>query len=292
MCSPQVMQIVKERLMGKSRDDVLYDLRRRNFLKASGLAAVSLAVMPSLPRPTPVKVLQEVSLGAAVDLSYVLGAATPMYGATDPVPTDETIVTVEDDGFFFKSWNFWEHSGTHLDAPAHFVAGAETVDQLAPGMFAAPLVVIDISAKAEEEADAMVTAEDIQAWEADNGEIPPGALVCMYSGWGSRWPDPVAYRNPDADGVMHFPGFGPDGAQFLVEERSIAGIGVDTLSQDVGASATFDVHYTILGAGKYGLENLSNLDQLIGKQATVFVGVPRYEAGSGGPCRVIAWVNE
>jgi len=134
----------------------------------------------------------------------------------------------------------------------------------------------------------MLTVEDIEAWEAENGEIPAGALVCMYSGWDERWSDMEAFRNADADGVQHYPGFGGDAANFLLENRDIVGIGVDTLSLDIGASTTFDVHLSVLPAGKYGLENLANLGQLVGQSATVMVGIPRYEAGSGGPCRVLA----
>jgi kynurenine formamidase len=110
----------------------------------------------------------------------------------------------------------------------------------------------------------------------------------MYSGWESRWNNSDDFRNADDDGVMHFPGFHGDAAAFLVEERDIHGIAVDTLSLDYGPSSTFDTHFTILGAGKFGLENVANLAMLKDRQATVIVGVPRWEGGSGGPCRVLA----
>jgi kynurenine formamidase len=121
--------------------------------------------------------------------------------------------------------------------------------------------------------------DDLAAWESANGEIPVGAAVCMYSGWEERFGD---------DGAMHFPGFHVEAAQFLVGERDIIGIGVDTLSLDYGPSSTFDTHIVILGAGLWGLENLANLSMLMGQEAYLVAGVPRYQEGSGGPGRVLA----
>jgi kynurenine formamidase len=265
-------------------------INRRNFLRLGGFAAAGLAVAPSLSRPNARSLFRQEMSGEIVDLSHVLSHGIPLYSLTDHQPTYETLVTVQANGFYKQLISFDEHSATHMDAPAHFDAEGVTVDNLDPHMFVAPAVVIDISAKAAEDPDAMVTPDDLTAWEAANGEIPAGALVCMYSGWESRWPDVETYRNPDADGVMHFPGFHGDAAKWLVEERDIVGIGVDTLSLDHGASTTFDTHLTILPAGKYGLENLRNLSALMGKAATIMVGIPRYQNGSGGPCRVLAMI--
>lgn len=282
MCSPHIMKMVQEH--------EAHTLSRRNFLRFGGLTAAGIAVAPTVSRPHLNRLSRHESAGEIIDLTHVLANGIPLYSLTDHQPSAETLVTVQENGFYKQLRTFDEHSGTHMDAPAHFAVDGVTVENLDPSMFVAPAVVIDITAKAEAEADAMVTPEDIAAWESENGEIPPGALVCMYSGWESRWPDIEAYRNPDADGVMHFPGFSGDAAAMLLEERDIVGIGVDTLSLDIGSSTTFDVHLSILPAGKYGLENLRNLSQLIGKSATIMVGIPRYENGSGGPCRVLAMV--
>jgi kynurenine formamidase len=151
-----------------------------------------------------------------------------------------------------------------------------------------PIVVIDISRKTESEADAAVSVDDLVGFERRHGRIPRQALVCEYSGWESRVGDPDAFKNTGADGLYHFPGFGIDAVEWLLANRSISGIGVDTLSLDVGASQTFDVHVTLLGADKYGLENLANLSQIPPRGAEVFVGVIPWEEGSGGPCRVVA----
>jgi kynurenine formamidase len=217
----------------------------------------------------------------------VFSTSVPTYILSDTATREDT-VTVANDGFYIQRWSFGEHTGTHVDIPAHFVADGETSDNYPADLLVSPAVVIDIAARAEEDPNTMVTVEDIQAWESANGEIPPGALVAMYSGWDTKWNDIAAFRGDPGDGSLNFPGFSGDAAAFLVEERDIHGIAVDTLSLDPGPSATFDVHLTILSAGKYGVEGVANLAQLRDANATVVVGVNRWEEGSGGPARVLA----
>lgn len=285
MCSPKVAQVVSERV----KKEGLPALSRRNFLKLGGMAAAAGLVTAHglvLPRRARAQEMMNV-----VDLTHVFNVNPPTY-VPGVVPSKTTRVSVENDGFYIQDWNFSEHTGTHLDIPAHFIADGETVDNYAVGLFVSPAVVIDISAKAAENPDAELDVADIEAWESANGEIPAGALVCMYSGWESKYGDVEAFRNADADGVMHFPGFSAAAAEFLVTQRDIHGIAVDTLSLDNGPSTTFDVHYTILGAGKYGVENVANLGMIKDSMATVVVGVPRWEDGSGGPCRVLAMTGE
>lgn len=281
MCSPHVAKVVSERIKKEGRPRV----SRRNFLKL-GAAAAGLAAVGQVTTRPRVARAQEMN-GTVLDLSHAFPTEVATY---DPglTPTRETLVTVEENGFFMQQWTFGEHTGTHVDIPAHFVADGETVDNYPAEMLVATAIVIDIAAKAEDNPDAELTVEDLQAWEAENGEIPLGALVCMYSGWEERWSSVEDFRNADEDGVMHFPGFHGEAAAFLVEERDIKGIAVDTLSLDNGPSTTFDTHLTILGAGLYGVENVANLAQIKGQMATVITGVPRWEAGSGGPARVIA----
>jgi kynurenine formamidase len=280
MCDGHVAKVVRERIQREG----LPSVSRRNFLRFGGMAAAAAAVSRFTGS---VAKAQDTAMPEVVDLSHIFRINPPTYVPTD-VPSRSTLVTVEENGFYIQQWTFGEHTGTHVDIPAHFVADGETVDIYSPQLLVSPAVVIDIAAKAEENPDAELTVDDIMAWESENGEIPAGALVCMYSGWESRYESVEEFRNADADGVMHFPGFSGDAAAFLVTERDIHGIAVDTLSLDNGTSTTFDTHYTILGAGKYGIENVANLAQLIGKPAQVVVGVPRWEAGSGGPCRVLA----
>jgi kynurenine formamidase len=281
MCSPLIQHVVQQRIATEGTPK----FSRRNLFKLGSAAAAGIALTASgLAVPRRARANGDMAL---MDLSHVFSPNAPTYSGT-PGASRVDQVTVEADGFYIQEWTFAEHTGTHMDIPAHFIADGETVDNYAVGLFLSPAVVIDISAKTADNDDATLDVADIEAWEAENGEIPAGAMVCMYSGWESRWDDVDAFRNPDADGVMHFPGFSGEAAEFLVSERDIHGIAVDTLSLDIGASTTFDVHYTILGAGKYGLENVANLSSLMGTGANIIVGVPRWEEGSGGPCRVMA----
>lgn len=283
MCSPKIAQVVSERFEKEGRPG----FSRRNFLKMGGITAAGLSIVGGL---SPVRrALAQDAMGQVVDLSHVFATSVPTY---DPaaLPSRKDVVTVEANGFYIQEWTFGEHTGTHVDIPAHFIADGERADVYAAELMVSTAIVIDIAAKAESDPDAMVTVEDLMAWESANGEIPPGALVCMYSGWDVRWNDIAKFRNADDSGVMHFPGFSGEAAAMLVEERDIHGIAVDTLSLDPGPSATFDVHFTILGAGKYGVENVANLAMLKDKMATVVVGLPRWESGSGGPARVLAMI--
>jgi kynurenine formamidase len=284
MCSPKVAEVVRSRIAREG----LPNVSRRNFLRMGTAAASGVAVASLGVNARSAKAYRD--LEQVVDLSHVFGTTMPTYTPGE-APTREDHVTVAANGFYIQKWSLFEHAGTHMDIPAHFIADGETVDVYPADRFLARAVVIDISAKAESDDDAMVMLEDIEAWESANGNIPECAVVFMYSGWESRWNDVDAFRNPDESGMMHFPGFSGEAASYLVSERNIFGIGVDTLSLDIGASTTFDVHYTILGAGKFGIENVANLASIIdAEDAKVVIGVPRWEAGSGGPCRVLALV--
>lgn len=271
MCAPKVMDVVNKQLL------------RRDLFKASLVGAASAALATSRVKA------QEMMLSTnnLVDLSHTVHADIPMWPGT-PSPEVSTLVTVADDGFYGNVWTLWEHTGTHMDAPAHFIEGAATADQLDVASFIVPIAVVDIAEKAATDPDAVVKVADLEAWEAEHGELPAGAVVLMHSGWAERITDPESYRNTDADEVMHFPGFSAEAAEFLVSERDITGIGTDTLSLDPGNSATFDAHVTVLGASKYGLENVANLPNIPAAGAHLIVGQPKLQDASGGPVRLLA----
>ena len=147
---------------------------------------------------------------------------------------------------------------------------------------------VDISKRVGRDPDAMVLPSDLADYERHHGRIPRGAVVAMSSGWDSRVGDTDAYLNVGADGLQHFPGFGKDAVEWLIERRDIAAIGVDTLSLDPGEAASFDAHVTLLTANRYGIENLANLRRVPPRGATIFVGVVPWDQGSGGPARVWA----
>ncbi|MDZ4764197.1 MAG: cyclase family protein [Chloroflexota bacterium] len=284
MCSPKIAQVVQERIAKDGRPS----FSRRDMFRFGGAAAAGLAVA-SFAAPTQ-RAHAYRDLETVVDLSHVFGTTVPTYTPGE-APTREDHVTIAANGFYIQKWQFFEHAGTHVDIPAHFIEGETTVDDYPPEKLLARAVVIDISERAADDPDTALTVEDIEAWETANGAIPECGVVFMYSGWESRWDDVDAFRNADADGVMHFPGFSGEAAAWLVENRRIFGIGVDTLSLDPGNSTTFDTHYTILGAGKFGIEGVANLASIMGNnEAKVIVGVPRWEDGSGGPCRLLALV--
>lgn len=151
-----------------------------------------------------------------------------------------------------------------------------------------PAVVIDISDRAKNEPDTSVTVDDINAHERQFGQIEKGAMVLMNSGWAARASNADSFRNADGKGQFHFPGFSADAADFLLQQRGIAGVGVDTLSIDEAIAQGAPVHHKVLGADRIGLENLKNLELLPRTGVRLFIGVVPYEQGSGGPCRVYA----
>ena len=228
-----------------------------------------------------------VNIDNIVDLTHVLSRSTPIWPGS-PTIAMIPMATHEKDGYFGNQLVVMEHHGTHLDAPLHFAKGGWSTDQLPASALVAPAVVIDIRPKAAGSPDAAVTMDEIRAWESAHGRIPDGAAVLLNSGWAARINDQDAFRNTGPDKMMHFPGFDKEVAQFLLAERSIVGVGVDTLSADLGNSQTFDVHNTLLPANKWVLEAVANLENIPPAGAHIFVGVPKHAGGSGGPARVIA----
>jgi kynurenine formamidase len=183
---------------------------------------------------------------------------------------------------------FDEHTGTHVDAPSHFVAGAVSADRLPVDRLIAPLAVISLVDRASREPDTLVSVDDLLDWEKRHGRLPAGALVAMHSGWDDRVMNIDRFLNRDAKGTMHMPGFSEQAVRFLVGERDISGVGVDTLSLDAGAAQKFVAHVAVLGAGKFGVELMANLGRVPPSGATVIVGAPKHVGGTGGPARVLA----
>ncbi len=225
------------------------------------------------------------------DLTYPLNATSPYWPAENYVPFSlHTIATLKKDGVLSKSFTSPEHLGTHIDAPNHFEPNQPSVDQIPPKQLFAPGVVIDVAPQAEIDADYRITKADIDTWEKQHGPIPKGAVVLANTGWGRFWTNFDRYKNQDIRGGLHFPGFSAEAAKFLVKERNIKGIGIDTLSIDYGPSKDFIVHHIINGAGKYGLENVAHLDKLPPRGFYLVIAPIKIETGSGGPTRLFAVV--
>jgi kynurenine formamidase len=227
-----------------------------------------------------------------VDLTHAINAQVPTYELSDkPAFRATTVATVDKDGYFAREISLPEHFGTHLDAPAHFARGLWTVDQIPPERFVALMAVLDVTAAAKSNPDSQVSVEDVARWEQVHGQIPANAVVMAYTGWGARWNSAKDYRNADDKGVMHFPGYSLEAAKFLVEARSVIGLGIDTLSIDYGPSKDFPVHQYTLAHSLYHLENVANLDRVPAAGATVVVAPMKLEGGSGSPVRILALVH-
>lgn len=286
----------------KCQQKFLTNFSRREFLKKLGVGATAALAVSSVPAlatvaqaksapPIPVaQDLPQLQVGffsKVVDLTHTLTPEFPTFSG-QPQLELETVVTLANDGYNIYRWILQEHTGTHMDAPFHF-SDQLTADQIAPADLIGPLAVVDIRAKAAENPDAELTLDDLKAWESTYGELPAGAIVAMNSGWDAEVTSDK-FRNADDDGVMHFPGFHVEAIEFMMAERDVKGIFVDTLSLDYGPSTTFEVHLTWLPANKWGMECVANLGQLPPFGATVIVGGPKIAGASGGPSRVLALV--
>lgn len=284
MCVPGTQEVVMKRLS------------RRDFFKTTAALIAGAMVPPSAldavegrSDALDLSGLMQRPFRRAVDLTHVITEDFPTYFGTQNLDI-ETLFTFESDGFNMYRWNLVEHTGTHMDAPFHFSPDGMSADVIPLSMLIVPLVVVDIRAKAEENPDAQLTVEDLRRWERRHGRIPRDACVAMNSGWAEKVSTPE-FRNADANGVLHFPGFHIDAAQFLLEERQVNGIAVDTLSLDYGPSPDFAVHYLWLPSNRWGMEAVANLDALPPRGTTLIVGGPKVIGATGGPSRLIALVS-
>src|SRR6059058_4649582 len=222
-----------------------------------------------------------------LDLSYAISDKLVPWPGDEKWFEAKVNASVEKNGYFTRSFWMLEHYGTHLDASAHFPPGKTTVDQIPVQQLFGPAVVLDVRAEGAKDADYQLPAARVEEWEKRHGRIADGAIVLLRTGWAARWPDAQKYRNQDAQGRMHFPGFSAEAVKLLIERR-ISGLGCDSMSVDHGASADFAVHHLALGSGLYHLENLADLSALPESGAFLVVAPIKLEGGSGGPVRVFA----
>lgn len=259
-------------------------LSRRALFRGAGAAGLAAAAAAATGAPAALAQGHT----SVEDLTHELNENFPTFFGQQQFFMDKKFDFAKD-GFNLYELRVNEHTGTHMDAPLHFSADGISVAEIPVGDLVVPLCVVDIRGKADADPDAQVTPDDISAWVAANGPIPERACVAMLSGWQSRIGSD-GYRNADAGGVMHFPGFHPEATQMLLEETQAAGMAVDTLSLDFGASPDFATHYAWLPAGRWGIEAIANLDRLPAAGATLVVGAPKHRGGTGGPARVFALV--
>ncbi len=271
MCNACLIESVKSSMLS----------RRALFAGAATTTAALIASGLTTARPALAQ-----ATGRVVDLTHAWDGSFPTFDGL-PGIIYEPAVKFDESGYQLWKLTIFEHSGTHIDAPLHFTRDGTSVADLPPENLICPLCVIDLTAKARDDANAMVEPADIEAWVSANGEIPKGACVAMNSGWAARLGSPDFRNTPD--GALAFPGFSK-AATDLLAGLDVASVGVDTLSLDPGNSADFAVHFSWLPGGRFGIENLANLDQMPAKGATVFIGAPKHKGGTGGPARVMAMV--
>ncbi len=224
-----------------------------------------------------------------VFLSHVLAAGAPVFPGDPPVEI-RPAATIERDGFYLQSLTIGEQSGTHWAAPAHFSPGQPAADELDPGDFIRPAVVLDVRAEAARNADFALDVPWIRPWETAFGPIPPGCAVIMWTGFEEKWHDPPAYLNRDAEGVLHYPGFGAEAARWLVEHRSAGALGTDTLGIDPGCDTGYGANQALLSGHRLHLENLCGLSEMPPVGGWIIVGGIRVRAGSGSPATVFGLI--
>ena len=237
-----------------------------------------------------------------VDLTQPLSERTPILRLPEPFANTprfrlRELSRYDERGpaWYWNAFEGGEHTGTHLDAPVHWVTGQQRDDvaQIPAGRLVGPAVVLDRSAEVAKDPDHLLRIEDVEAFEAEHGRLPEGGWLLYRTGWDARADDEDAFLNADEAGP-HTPGIAADCARWLAEERPIVGLGVETVGTDAGAAGGFDppfpCHSFLLGAGKYGLTQLANLARLPATGALLVVAPLKIVRGSGSPARVFALV--
>ncbi len=242
----------------------------------------------------------DVFTGAAgewVDLTHAFSEETIYWPTAESFDLEEVAHGETEGGYFYAAYRFSaaEHGGTHLDAPIHFARDRATTDEVSLSRLIAPAAVVDVSDSASVNPDYRVRVSDLQAWETAHGRIPEGAILLLRTGWSDRWPDRARYLGTEAAGPeavpqLHFPGLHPDAARWLVENRAVAAVGLDTPSIDYGQSTDFMAHRILYEAGIPGFENVARLDRLPPWGAYVVALPMKIAGGSGAPLRIVGFV--
>lgn len=255
---------------------------RRGFVKGAAATAAGFAATAATPA-------RARSFTSVIDLTHTLVPEFPTFFGVPGIAI-ETRYTLKKDGANINWWHVLEHAGTHVDAPFHYSDAGASAEAIPVEQLVVALAVVDVSAKAAQNGDYALTRKDLADWETKNGRLPDGCCVAMNSGWAEHVTNAAKFVGKDSSGLMHFPGIHPDAAEWVIKERRVAGLAVDTLSLDPGNSKDFKTHATWLPSGRWGIENLANLDQVPATGATLVVGLPKVKGASGGPSRIFALV--
>ncbi|MFZ9003086.1 MAG: cyclase family protein [Robiginitalea sp.] len=235
-----------------------------------------------------------------MDLTHDFSKETVYWVTAREFELDTVFAGDTDKGYYYTANNFAsaEHGGTHIDAPIHFSKGKQSVDEIPLERLIGPAVLIDVASRALEDRDYLISIDDLQAWEErSNSTIPEGSIVLLRTGYSQFYPDRLKYMGTDQRGqqavkLLHFPGLAPEAAKWLVANRNINAIGIDTPSIDYGQSEYFESHVTLMSADIPAFENLTNLEELP-REGFLVVALPmKIKGGSGAPLRIIALMQE
>jgi kynurenine formamidase len=234
---------------------------------------------------------------ALVDLSHPFDADTVYWPTEEGFVLERGFAGRTPQGYWYEANRFRaaEHGGTHLDAPAHFAEGHSAVDAIALERLVGPGAVVDVATACAADRDHAISIDDLLASERAHGRIPDGSIVLFHTGFGRLWPDRAAYlgtaeRGAEATAKLHFPGLSTEAARWLVAERRVRAVGLDTASIDPGVSKSFETHQALFESEVPAFENLANLDRLPARGFEVVALPMKIRGGSGAPLRAIAIV--
>ncbi|MGH7809486.1 MAG: cyclase family protein [Candidatus Binatia bacterium] len=230
-----------------------------------------------------------------VDLTYPFSSDTHHWPTAKPFQFEKVAEGRTPGGFWYSSYNYGgsEHVGTHLDAPFHFAEGKWTTEQVPLSRLIGPAVVIDMARQAEKNSDYALQVSDVRAWEKTYGRIPRDSIVLIRSGWGKHWGDRKRYFGTDEAGNvrdLHFPGLSKEAAEFLVKQRGVKAVGIDSPSIDPGPSKDFMAHQVLGAANVPIFENVAALERMPARGATVYAIPMKIKGGSGAPLRIFAFL--
>jgi kynurenine formamidase len=253
---------------------------------------------PGAGAPTERSLAERLAAVRLVELTHPLNEETIVWPTSMPFEFETVFEGWVDDEYYYASRNFCgpEHGGTHLDSPIHFAEGRWATHEIPPERLMGPGAVVDVTEQAAGDPNYEVTVEDLVDWEERHGAISQGAILLLHTGRDRLWPDAEAYlgtaaRGEDAVVELEFPGLHPEAARWLVEERAIVAVGLDTPSLDHGPSTRFETHRILFEANVYGLENVANLGELPPTGAFILALPPLLEGGTGGPVRILGVIE-
>jgi kynurenine formamidase len=241
-------------------------------------------------------VLENIENATLVDLSHSYSRETIYWVTSKEFELDTVFNGKTENGYYYSANNFAtaEHGGTHIDAPIHFAKGAETVDQIPLRKLIGSAIKIDVRSKTKNNPDYLISIDDLKAWEEKHGmQIPKGIIILLQTGFSEYYPDKTKYMGTDQRGneavkLLHFPGLDPAAASWLINNRKIHSIGIDTPSIDYGQSQYFKTHVALMTHNIPAFENLNHLEQLPEKDFTIIALPMKIKGGTGAPLRIIA----